>query len=283
MAWVEKSQSTRFDELLIYGLHFLDGAILARWFEIKYDAVESPFFHPDWLKNQKLPQIQFPSGLLFDIGETDNLVQGGIVHIFGEMDLPYFDTRDNAWGLASDIAEQVGYRARKRGADQLEVRGEDQGEHFLITYDNQSRRIADIAPMKEEASDAQEPLLDSASRERLPKLYANEAIELNAIAQVKFFTPSSNWTWYASEASARMKDGTYKALTEIAPDDPNIEDVIFFGLVNGFELELGYFSLSELQSVGGGLILPIERDRHFTPTTLKALQDHHRRERGEKH
>lgn len=130
--------------------------------------------------------------------------------------------------------------------------------------------------MREVYQHHREPLLDQASRERLPTLYTNEEIGLNALAQVKFFTPSSNWTWYASEASAAMKDGTYKPLTEVDPNDPNIEDVIFFGLVDGFELELGYFSLSELESIGGGLTLPIERDRHFTPTPLKSLQARHR-------
>jgi len=29
--------------------------------------------------------------------------------------------------------------------------------------------------------------------------------------------------------------------------------VIFFGLVSGFEIELGYFTLAELQSAHGGL------------------------------
>lgn len=77
-----------------------------------------------------------------------------------------------------------------------------------------------------------------------------------------------------------MKDGTYKSLAEVDPNDPEIEDVIFFGLVNGFELELGYFSLSELRSIGGGLQLPIERDRNFEPTTLKELQEKHLKERG---
>ncbi len=63
----------------------------------------------------------------------------------------------------------------------------------------------------------------------------------------KFFTPDSNWTWYATEF-----DG---------------EDT-FFGLVSGFEEELGYFSLSELQSVTGPLGLHIERDIHWTPKPL---------------
>lgn len=285
MSWIEKKQRTSLDNFPIHGLHYLDGDMLARLFALKYAEAQTPLFNPDWLKEQKLPQVQFPSGMTFDIWETSSPASGGIIHIYGEMDLPYFDTRDRAWEQANDIAEQVGYLARKRGADQLEVIGHDEGEHFLITYDNQERRIADIALVKHEERnhtlEQREPLLDQASRERLPKLYANEEIGLNALAQAKFFTPSSNWTWYASEASAAMKDGTYKPLTDVDPNDPEIEDVIFFGLVDGFELELGYFSLSELESVGGGLTLPIERDRHFTPTTLKELQDNHRKERGE--
>ena len=66
-----------------------------------------------------------------------------------------------------------------------------------------------------------ENLLDQASREKLPELYSNEEKGLEAIAPVKFFTPDSNCTWYASEF-----DG---------------EDT-FFGLVSGFEVELEYFS-----------------------------------------
>ncbi len=81
-----------------------------------------------------------------------------------------------------------------------------------------------------------------------------EELGLEALAQVKFFTPDSNWTWYASEF-----DG---------------ED-IFFGLVVGFEIELGYFSLSELEAARGPLGLPIERDRYFEPTTLRQLKELH--------
>lgn len=284
MSWIEKQQRMSFDELPIHGLYFLDGDMLARLFALAHPEAKIPLFNPDWLKEQKSPQVQFPSGLSFDIWESSP-EQGGIVHIYGEMDLPYFDTRDSAWKTANEIAELVGYFARKRGENQLEVIGHDEGEHYLITYDNQERRMADIVPVKRENSERyaekREPLLDQASRERLPKLYTNEEIGLNALAQVKFFTPSSNWTWYASEASAAMNDGTYKALTEVDPNDSHIEDVIFFGLVDGYELELGYFSLSELESIGGGLMLPVERDRHFTPTTLKALQEQHRRQRSE--
>lgn len=70
------------------------------------------------------------------------------------------------------------------------------------------------------------------------------------MAWVKYFTPDSSWTWYATEF-----DG---------------QDT-FFGLVQGLEEELGYFSLAELQQVRGPLGLPIERDLHFQPTPLSQL------------
>jgi len=83
---------------------------------------------------------------------------------------------------------------------------------------------------------------------RLPQLYATENIPTkDVVAQVKFFTPDSSWTWYATEF--------------------DVQDT-FFGLVDGLEKELGYFSLSELQSVRGPLGLPVERDLHWTPKTL---------------
>ena len=97
-------------------------------------------------------------------------------------------------------------------------------------------------------------LLTNEIRKALPELYANEELGLQAQAIVKFFTPDSSWTWYASEF-----DG---------------ED-IFFGLVIGMEMELGYFSLSELESVRGPLGLPIERDLHFKQKTLQELREHY--------
>lgn len=97
-----------------------------------------------------------------------------------------------------------------------------------------------------------EPLLTEQIKRKLPHLYECEKQGLNAVAQVKFFTPDSNWTWYATEY-----DG---------------EDV-FFGLVVGHETELGYFSLSELLSVRGPLGLPIERDLYFIPKSLKDLMN----------
>ena len=91
-------------------------------------------------------------------------------------------------------------------------------------------------------------LLTKANREALPPLYSQDGKGMDAIAHVKFFTPDSSWTWYASEF-----DG----------------DDLFFGLVVGLETELGYFSLRELSQARGPLGLPIERDRYFTPKPLK--------------
>lgn len=95
-------------------------------------------------------------------------------------------------------------------------------------------------------------LLTKEVLKKLPPLYSQEEKGLDAVAVVKFFTPDSNWTWYATEF-----DG---------------ED-LFFGLVDGFEKEIGYFRLSELKSVKGALGLPIERDMYFKAKTLKELMD----------
>ena len=97
-------------------------------------------------------------------------------------------------------------------------------------------------------------LLTKANRKALPPLYSQEQKGGDAIAQVKFFTPDSNWTWYPSEF------------------DP--EEELFFGLVHGFEWEFGYFSLSELEQTTGPLGLPIERDRYWNPKPFKEIAPH---------
>tara|TARA_Y100000593_G_C4290720_1_gene328099 strand:+ start:392 stop:679 length:288 start_codon:yes stop_codon:yes gene_type:complete len=89
-------------------------------------------------------------------------------------------------------------------------------------------------------------LLTKELRAKLPPLYSTEKDE-DPTAVAKFFTPDSNWTWYATEFDGEDR---------------------FFGLVDGFDKELGYFSLSELASARGPLGLPIERDRWFSPIPL---------------
>jgi len=79
---------------------------------------------------------------------------------------------------------------------------------------------------------------------KLPALYSQEAVS-NPKIIVKFFHPLSDFTWYAIEGD-RQENG----------------DILFFGLVDGFEKELGYFTLKQLEEikVKG---LGIERDMYF--------------------
>ena len=97
MGWFKKEEPTPFDEMPLAGLFFLDGDLLAR------------LVGRDWTVGEKLPMIAFPSGEEFQLWE------GGIVHIFGEMDLLLKDTRDEAYSHASHIGEQCGYVVRPVG------------------------------------------------------------------------------------------------------------------------------------------------------------------------
>ncbi len=91
-------------------------------------------------------------------------------------------------------------------------------------------------------------LLPAYVRKCLPTLDAIAEKPLAELtAAVKFFYPDFGWTWYG-----------------VAWDG----DDLFFGLVDGFEKELGYFRLSELLANRGKLGCPIERDRYFTPAPV---------------
>jgi hypothetical protein len=95
-------------------------------------------------------------------------------------------------------------------------------------------------------------LLTAAIIKQLKKspLYSTEKKNVAPVI-VKFFTPWSNWTWYAVEGT-QQEDG----------------DWLFFGLVEGHEKELGNFLLSELESVVGPGGLKIERDMYFDGMVL---------------
>ena len=88
-------------------------------------------------------------------------------------------------------------------------------------------------------------LLTKEIEKKLPKLYSREKVE-NPVIIVKFFTPWNNWSWFAYEGE-KQKNG----------------DWLFFGMVHGDEHEIGYFLLSELESVSGPFGLKIERDKYF--------------------
>lgn len=97
-------------------------------------------------------------------------------------------------------------------------------------------------------------LLTKEIRDRLPALYSQEDID-DPIVQAKFFDPTGSWTWYVIEGEEQEGDW------------------LFLGLVKGFEEELGYFTLSELESVKGAFGLGIERDKWFKPKPLSEVWD----------
>ena len=102
----------------------------------------------------------------------------------------------------------------------------------------------------------------------MPPLYSQEH-EPDPLVVCKFFDPVGSWTWYATEGSPVDEDGYYDT-------DKAKVDYLFFGLVIGFEKELGYFSLTELQTLKEGMrglrALPIERDVYFRPTRLSEVR-----------
>ena len=89
----------------------------------------------------------------------------------------------------------------------------------------------------------------------IPALYANEHVEHydSVLALAKLFSPYTGWTWYITEWQA--------------------ETGLCFGLVEGFETELGYFDLSELAeaTVFGG-VPAVERDLYWKPKTLGEIR-----------
>jgi len=102
-------------------------------------------------------------------------------------------------------------------------------------------------------------LLTEKLRRKLPPLYSQDGKGGKAVVYTKYFTPSSNWTWYVTEG-------------EPVTDDSGTEvDFRFFGLVDGHFKELGYFNLSELESVNGPMGLPIERDLYWKPKMLQEI------------
>lgn len=96
-------------------------------------------------------------------------------------------------------------------------------------------------------------LLTKALRKKLPALGETDNKDPKEVKViVKFFDPTGSWTWYATEFDGKDT---------------------FFGFVRGFDNELGYFSLSELESVKGKFGLGIERDLHFGKHSLKEVME----------
>ena len=94
-------------------------------------------------------------------------------------------------------------------------------------------------------------LMTKAIENKIPALYETEGKNEHRV-YAKYFHPFSNWTWYAVEYDPKQK--------------------LFFGLVDGHEMETGYFTLAELESlkIGG---LGVERDLYWNDkTTMEEIK-----------
>ena len=94
-------------------------------------------------------------------------------------------------------------------------------------------------------------LLSHEQLQLIPNLYETEN-QKDKICYVKLFLPNSNWTWYIIEIDKQDKNTCY-------------------GFVDGFEKELGYFSLKELANIRDSLGVKVERDISFKPTKLETI------------
>ena len=89
----------------------------------------------------------------------------------------------------------------------------------------------------------------------IPPLYANDGADAPdaVVVRVKLFSPYNGWRWY---------------ITEREPETGTC-----FGLVEGFEVELGYFDLTELAEVTVfGSVPAVERDLYWEPQTLGEIR-----------
>ena len=94
-------------------------------------------------------------------------------------------------------------------------------------------------------------LMTKAIEKKAQKQYPlGDSMEQKVVA--KFFDAGGSWSWY------------------LMNQDPTNPDYMW-GIVSGFEVEMGSFSLSELQSHHGAFGLGIERDKFFKEMTAKEV------------
>lgn len=105
-------------------------------------------------------------------------------------------------------------------------------------------------------------LLTKGLKKQIPALYSQEYVK-DPLVICKFFDPTGSWSWFVIEG----QEEEYEYGT----------DFLFFGYVIGFEAELGYFTLHQLETAKQGLkglqALPIERDLYFKPCRLSEVKE----------
>jgi len=209
------------------------------FFSLGYHEYRERWITNEWYWYQANPTAELLETRIFK-KEAEEILKHRKDTIIPEIGKSQQSNRGQLFEILADLTDEDGALAEMEDLESLDSRYFD---------------VDQLTPLAEPPPTG-EYLLDQSSREKLPHLYNGEEKGLDAMAQVKFFTPDSNWTWYASEF-----DG---------------EDN-FFGLVAGLELELGYFSLKELQEARGPFGLQIERDVAFEPKSLRELMEQHHR------
>lgn len=86
-------------------------------------------------------------------------------------------------------------------------------------------------------------------------LYEQDGKGDEAKVTIKLMSLFSDWEWYVTEA--RIEDN----------------DITFFGLVKGFETELGYFTLNEFDNVNRNTQAIIILETGFKPRSLGHVRE----------
>jgi len=106
------------------------------------------------------------------------------------------------------------------------------------------RYVTLLKSVQEQCQLETQNLMPPAVAASLPEMYTT-GHDANSMAQVKWYTPDSTWSWFVIE---------YDPLERLA-----------FGMVHDFQKELGYFTVEDIEEIRGPLGLKVERDLWFTP------------------
>ncbi len=161
----------------------------------------------------------------------------------------------------------------------------------ILSDDAKASKERNITKDHKEITMPRMMLLTQEDRNRIPPLYSQEDKGDAAIVHVCLFHPLSDWHWYITEGTAIIDDGndnTHEVplsrlqrinmgngrawFMERSTRHP-VLDIRLFGMVHGFEAELGYMSWREMRETRV-MGLYLERDTHWTPKPLSELSPH---------
>ena len=112
----------------------------------------------------------------------------------------------------------------------------------------QGRNVEGRVPGTEEEM---QQLMTEEIAKTVPRLYGQDGAE-DPTVYAHYFSCVNGWDWWLLEF-----DGTDEA----------------FGLVEGYDDELGYFSIKEMEELNRQMgFAAVERDEHFSPKPLSAVR-----------